>query len=43
MILINKMMPRGFKLETDENMVKAVESIRPASKKQKTNVRIDNI
>jgi hypothetical protein len=34
-ILLNKRMPRGFKLESDENMLKAFETIRPAVKKQK--------
>ena len=39
-ILINKNMPRGFKIETEENMLKVVENIRPAAKKQKTTVSI---
>jgi hypothetical protein len=37
-ILVNKHMPRGFKIESEENMVKAVENIRPVAKKQKTSV-----
>jgi len=31
-------MPKGFKLESDENLVKALESIRPIAKKQKISV-----
>jgi hypothetical protein len=31
-------MPKGFKVESEENMLKAVESIKPAAKKQKTSV-----
>lgn len=31
-------MPKGFKLESQENMLKAVESIKPISKKQKVSV-----
>ena len=40
-ILINKRMPKGFKIESEENMLKVVENIRPITKKQKTSVRID--
>jgi len=40
-ILINKIMPRGFKLESEENMLRTVESFRPMPKKQKT-VRIND-
>jgi hypothetical protein len=32
-------MPRGFKIESEENMIKAVENIRPVAKKQKVSVR----
>jgi hypothetical protein len=42
-ILINKRMPKGFKIESEENMLKVVENIRPITKKQKTSVRIDFI
>lgn len=37
-MLINKIMPKGFKLESHEFLIKAAESIKPAAKKQKTNV-----
>lgn len=38
-ILINKKMPKGFKLELEENMTKALEIIKPSAvKKQKINV-----
>ncbi len=30
--------PKGFKLESEENMLRAVEAVRPAAKKQKTSV-----
>jgi hypothetical protein len=35
-------MPKGFKLESDENMLKALESIRPIAKKQKISVNFIN-
>jgi hypothetical protein len=38
MILINKKMPKGFKLESEENIVKALELFRPSAKKQKISV-----
>ena len=37
-ILINRLMPKGFKLESQENMIKASEAIKPAAKKQKLSV-----
>ena len=37
-MLVNKLMPRGFKIESEENMIKAVENIRPVAKKQKVSV-----
>jgi hypothetical protein len=33
-------MPKGLKLESEENMQKAVESIKPIAKKQKISVII---
>jgi hypothetical protein len=40
-ILLNKLIPRGFKLETEENMLKALDQItRTAPKRQKSSVII---
>jgi hypothetical protein len=40
-ILLNKLIPRGFKLETEENVLKALDQItRTAPKRQKSNVII---
>ena len=37
-LMINKLMPKGFKLELEENLLKYVEAIKPPSKKPKSNV-----
>lgn len=36
--MINKMMPKGFKIESEENMNKYVEGIKPPNTKKKSNV-----
>jgi hypothetical protein len=42
-ILINKRMPDGFKLESEENLVKVHESAKPSTKKPKTSVNYINL
>lgn len=37
-IIINKRMPKGIKIETEENVIKAAESLKPVAKKQKIGV-----
>ena len=37
-LLINKRMPKGFKLELEENLLKYLDTIKPPAKKTKTNV-----
>jgi len=41
-LLINKRMPKGFKFELEENLLKYMESIKPPAKKAKSNV-LNNI
>lgn len=36
--MINKRMPKGFKLELEENLLKYLDTIKPPAKKIKTNV-----
>jgi len=38
LLLINKRMPKGYKLELEENLLKYMESIKPPAKKPKLNV-----
>ena len=38
-LMINKIMPKGFKLESKENMIKYVDTIKPPTKKNKSNVK----
>ena len=37
-LMINKRMPKGFKLELEENLLKQIEAVKPPLKKQKSNV-----
>lgn len=37
-LMINKRMPKGFKLELEENLLKYLDTIKPPAKKTKTNV-----
>jgi len=37
-LMINKKMPKGYKLELEENLLKYLDTIKPPVKKTKTNV-----
>ena len=37
-LILNKRMPKGYKLELEENLLKYMETIKPPAKKTKTNV-----
>jgi hypothetical protein len=37
--MINKFMPKGFKVESEENMNKFIDAIKPPIKKHKSNVK----
>ncbi len=37
-LMINKRMPKGYKLELEENLLKYLDTIKPAPKKTKVNV-----
>jgi hypothetical protein len=39
-LMINKKMPKGYKLELEENLLKYLDTIKPPVKKTKTNVLI---
>lgn len=39
-LMINKRMPKGFKLELEENLLKYLDTIKPPAKKTKANVSL---
>ena len=41
-ILLNKLMPKGFKFETEENIVKPMETSKNQSKKNKSSTKCDD-
>lgn len=42
-LMINKRMPKGYKLELEENLLKYLDTIKPPAKKSKTNVNLNLI